>query len=99
MQTIPAIDLLGDAAVRLTEGDYDSVSVTRDLAEHLAEVVARRPPMIHVVDLDGARSGAIRFDLVSRIIAEAGIPVQVSGGVRDIASARRLLDAGAARVV
>jgi len=52
------------------------------------------------VDLDGARLGQVRRDLVARVIEAAGaVPVQVSGGVRTVAMARDLVEAGAARVV
>jgi len=50
------------------------------------------------VDLDGARSGKVRPDLV-REIASLGLPVQASGGIRSLADARALLEAGADRVI
>ncbi len=98
---IPAIDVLGEEAVRLTQGAYDRISVRAgdpvSLARRFAADGARR---LHVVDLDGARSGGVRADLVAAI-AEAGRPaaVQAGGGVRSLADAERLLEAGAARVV
>lgn len=100
-QVIPAVDVVGEEAVRLRQGDFTRV-VAR--AGHPAELVARyaaeRPPLIHVVDLEGARSGTIRPDLVARLAAEAGpTPLQASGGIRSLADAQVLLDAGAARVV
>jgi phosphoribosylformimino-5-aminoimidazole carboxamide ribotide isomerase len=65
------------------------------LARRWADAGARR---IHLVDLDGARSGVVRPTLV-RAVAEIGLPVQASGGIRSLADARELLEAGADRVV
>jgi phosphoribosylformimino-5-aminoimidazole carboxamide ribotide isomerase len=99
IEVIPAVDVLGEGAVRLERGDYDSV-VERagdplTLARQWADAGARR---IHLVDLDGARSGNVRPDLV-REIASLGLPVQASGGIRSLADARALLEAGADRVI
>jgi phosphoribosylformimino-5-aminoimidazole carboxamide ribotide isomerase len=100
MQLIPAIDLLGDDAVRLEQGDYDRVIFRQPLDEFVRRVVATSPPLIHVVALQGARDGALRADIVQRCVAVAGgIPVQVSGGIRSLDGARAALDAGASRVI
>jgi phosphoribosylformimino-5-aminoimidazole carboxamide ribotide isomerase len=99
IEVIPAVDVLGTEAVRLNRGRYDEVvERARDpvaLAAHWLESGARR---IHLVDLDGARSGKLRLDLVEQIAA-LGAPVQASGGIRSLADARSLLAAGADRVV
>lgn len=99
IEVIPAVDVLGEGAVRLERGDYDSV-VERagdpvTLARQWADAGATR---IHLVDLDGARSGNVRPELV-REIASLGVPVQASGGIRSLADARSLLEAGADRVI
>lgn len=99
IEVIPAVDVLGDEAVRLERGRYDAV-VERAadplaLAQRWAELGARR---IHLVDLDGARRGGVRPALVERVAA-LGLPVQASGGIRSPADARALLAAGADRVV
>jgi phosphoribosylformimino-5-aminoimidazole carboxamide ribotide isomerase len=100
-QVIPAVDVVGDEAVRLRQGDFERVVARAgDPAELVARYAAARPPLVHVVDLDGARSGTIRPDLVARLVAEAGpTPLQASGGIRSLADAQALLDAGAVRVV
>jgi phosphoribosylformimino-5-aminoimidazole carboxamide ribotide isomerase len=99
IEVIPAVDVLGEGAVRLERGDYDSVVERAGEPVALAERwVAAGAKRIHLVDLDGARSGRVRPELV-RAIAEAGVPVQASGGIRNLADARALLDAGADRVV
>jgi len=98
---IPAVDVLGDEAVRLEQGDYDRV------VERAAEPVAlaRRwvdagAARVHLVDLDGARTGHVRPELVAAV-ADAVRPakLQASGGIRSLDDARRLLDAGAERVI
>jgi phosphoribosylformimino-5-aminoimidazole carboxamide ribotide isomerase len=100
MQIIPALDLLGDDAVRLEQGDYERVIFRQPLEEFMARIVATGPALIHVVDLEGARDGALRPAIIERCRRAAGsIPLQVSGGIRSIDAAERALDAGAARVI
>jgi phosphoribosylformimino-5-aminoimidazole carboxamide ribotide isomerase len=100
MQVIPALDLLGDDAVRLEQGDYERVVFRQPLEEYMARLVATAPSLIHVVDLEGARDGALRPAVIERCRSAAGsIPLQVSGGIRTIDAAQRALDAGAARVI
>ncbi len=99
IEVIPAVDVLGDEAVRLERGRYDEVVERATdpvaLAARWLEHGARR---IHLVDLDGARRGGVRPELVGRIAA-LGAPVQASGGIRSPADAAALLDAGADRVI
>jgi phosphoribosylformimino-5-aminoimidazole carboxamide ribotide isomerase len=100
MQVIPALDLLGDDAVRLEQGDYERVLFRQPIEEFMGRIVATDPPLIHVVDLQGARDGALRLDMVQRCVGAAGvIPLQVSGGIRSVETARWALDAGASRVI
>jgi phosphoribosylformimino-5-aminoimidazole carboxamide ribotide isomerase len=101
IEVIPAVDVLGDEAVRLEQGDYDRV-VERAaepvaLARRWVEAGAAR---VHLVDLDGARSGRVRPELVAAV-AEAVRPakLQASGGIRSLDDARALLAAGADRVI
>jgi phosphoribosylformimino-5-aminoimidazole carboxamide ribotide isomerase len=101
IEVIPAVDVLGEEAVRLHRGDYEAVVERADdpiaLAERWVAAGARR---VHLVDLDGARSGRVRPELV-RAVAERSAParVQASGGIRTLADAHALLAAGADRVV
>jgi phosphoribosylformimino-5-aminoimidazole carboxamide ribotide isomerase len=101
IEVIPAVDVLGDDAVRLRRGAYDDVVEQPGdplaLAAAFAAAGARR---VHLVDLDGARSGRVRPGLV-RLVAATVAPVrlQASGGIRSLADGRALLEAGADRVV
>lgn len=100
MEVLPAIDLLGDEAVRLHQGDYGRVTEFGAPEELAARFAAEGARWIHVVDLDGARAGRVRPDMVRALVAAAEpASVQASGGVRSVADAQALLDAGAVRVV
>ncbi|HTH66780.1 MAG TPA: 1-(5-phosphoribosyl)-5-[(5-phosphoribosylamino)methylideneamino]imidazole-4-carboxamide isomerase [Rhodanobacter sp.] len=97
---IPAIDLRGGQVVRLKQGDYAQQTTyaadPRELAQRYADAGAR---WLHLVDLDGARSGQLDNLAVIRAIAADGMQVQAGGGVRDEADLQRLFDAGVQRVV
>jgi phosphoribosylformimino-5-aminoimidazole carboxamide ribotide isomerase len=101
IEVIPAVDVLGVGAVRLHQGDYDEIVETAgDPASLARSFAAAGAARVHLVDLDGARTGKVRPDLV-RVIAKAAAPasLQASGGIRSLADAQLLLDAGADRVV
>jgi phosphoribosylformimino-5-aminoimidazole carboxamide ribotide isomerase len=99
-QVLPAVDLLGEEAVRLEQGDFQRVAARVQPEKLVRRFAAAGARLIHVVDLDGARRGRIRADVIARL-AEAGAPakLQASGGIRSPADAAQLLAAGAARVV
>lgn len=101
MQVVPAVDVLGDEAVRLEQGDYERVSLRAgEPLELVRRLAAVRPALLHLVDLTGARAGRVRPELVRAAVAIAdGVPVQASGGIRSVADADALLEAGAARVI
>lgn len=101
MELIPALDLLGGRVVRLVQGDYSRVtSYGDDPLEWADRWVGEGAARLHLVDLDGARSGSgVQADLIARIVARAGVPCQVAGGIRDGSAVTRMLDAGADRVV
>jgi phosphoribosylformimino-5-aminoimidazole carboxamide ribotide isomerase len=100
MQLWPAIDLFRGQAVRLHQGDYDKVTVYHvDPVAHAASWrgVAKH---LHVVDLEGARSGMpVQLELVRSIVRVFGPGVEVGGGVRDRLTIDSYLDLGAERVV
>ena len=101
MNLYPAIDILDGSAVRLVQGglrgeedyDEDPLSAARGWVEAGAEY-------LHVVDLDGARSGApVNLEHLRRIVGELGVPVQYGGGLRSAGAIGDALAAGAARVI
>ncbi|MGN6867063.1 MAG: 1-(5-phosphoribosyl)-5-[(5-phosphoribosylamino)methylideneamino]imidazole-4-carboxamide isomerase [Solirubrobacteraceae bacterium] len=101
MILLPAIDILDGKAVRLTRGEFDQSTVydtdPLDAARRWVGEGARR---LHVVDLDGARSGApVNLEHVRRIAAAVDVPIQVGGGLRTMAAVREVVSAGATRVV
>jgi phosphoribosylformimino-5-aminoimidazole carboxamide ribotide isomerase len=101
LEVIPAVDVLGAGAVRLHQGAYDHVVERAGDPVELAGVFAAAgAARVHLVDLDGARSGRVRPELV-RDVATAVAPaaVQASGGIRSLDDAAALLAAGADRVV
>jgi phosphoribosylformimino-5-aminoimidazole carboxamide ribotide isomerase len=101
MILLPAVDILDGTAVRLTQGQFERRKLydadPLDAARRWVEQGARS---LHVVDLDGARSGApVNLEHVRRIAAEVEVPIQVGGGLRTIDAVRLAVDAGAARVL
>jgi phosphoribosylformimino-5-aminoimidazole carboxamide ribotide isomerase len=95
-----AIDIMGGGAVRLVQGDFDRRTQHGDPVELAMQFVGEGARFLHVVDLDAARGGrAVNHQIVLRIVRDAGVPVQVGGGVRTYDDAVSLLDAGVARVI
>ena len=101
MILIPAIDILGGKAVRLRQGEFDSSTVyAADPLEAARRWVEGGARALHVVDLDGARSGTpAHLNQVERIAGGLEVPVQIGGGLRTMASVGQAVEAGAARVV
>jgi phosphoribosylformimino-5-aminoimidazole carboxamide ribotide isomerase len=99
MRLIPAIDLMSGKAVRLEQGRRETATVYRDDPEALVdEFLAAGAQRVHIVDLDGAFAGApVQAALIKRLAARA--PVQVGGGLRDIAGVDAMFEAGARLVV
>jgi phosphoribosylformimino-5-aminoimidazole carboxamide ribotide isomerase len=101
MILLPAVDILGGKAVRLRQGRFDEETVySADPLDAARSFVAAGARFLHVVDLDGARSGEpVNLDHLGRIATDLGVPVQFGGGLRSLAAVRRALAAGANRVV
>ena len=99
-EVIPAIDLRGGRVVRLKQGDYAQQTTyaadPRELAQRYADAGAH---WLHLVDLDGARSGSLENLAVIEAIAASGMQIQAGGGVRGEDDVQRLFDAGVRRVV
>ena len=103
MLLIPAIDIKDGRCVRLRQGDMNSATVFSEdpvaMARHWVDLGARR---LHVVDLNGARSGKpVNEPVIRRIIEEVGVevPVQLGGGLRDLDTIERYIDGGVGFVV
>ena len=101
MHIFPAIDLRNRQVVRLTQGDYDRMEVYGSDPAAVARGFAQQgAEYLHVVDLDGAKDGALsNFETVAEIIAATGMFVEIGGGIRDEARIRTYLEQGAGRVI
>ena len=101
MLVIPAIDIKDGKCVRLYQGDYSKVTVFSEdpveMARHWQNLGA---PLLHVVDLDGAKAGrVVNWDSIRAILREVEISVEVGGGIRDVDTAEELILDGAFRVI
>ncbi|MBQ3453565.1 MAG: 1-(5-phosphoribosyl)-5-[Thermoguttaceae bacterium] len=101
MQIWPAIDIRAGKCVRLCQGDYGRETIygdsPADMAQHWVSLGARR---LHLVDLDGAKSGSSdNFEAVAEITRRVSIPCELGGGIRSEETIRRLLEAGVHRLV
>lgn len=96
----PAIDLKGGACVRLLKGEMDSATVyNTDPGAQAAVFRNAGCEWIHAVDLDGAFAGhSVNGEAVEAILS-VGIPVQLGGGIRDMAAIEAWLTRGVARVI
>jgi phosphoribosylformimino-5-aminoimidazole carboxamide ribotide isomerase len=97
----PAIDIQGGRAVRLVQGRFEDETVyADDPLDAARDWVAAGAKALHVVDLDGARSGEPKsIDHLRRIATETGVPVQYGGGLRSIEAVEAAIEAGAERVI
>ncbi len=101
MIVIPAIDLRGGRVVRLEQGDYSrETAYARDPVELALGFQNAGASLLHIVDLDGARSGEqANLAVIREICRQVTIPVQTGGGVRSETDLQKRLDAGVSRVV
>ncbi|MEP6870745.1 MAG: 1-(5-phosphoribosyl)-5-[(5-phosphoribosylamino)methylideneamino]imidazole-4-carboxamide isomerase [Anaerolineaceae bacterium] len=98
-EVIPAIDLRGGRCVRLLQGDYARETVYGDPVEMARKWEALGAPRLHVVDLDGAKQGRpVNHAVIEQICVAVKIPVEVSGGIRDIATIELAFVRGASQV-
>lgn len=101
MDIIPAIDLLEGRCVRLYQGDYLKSQVFNENPVDVASSwVEQGASWLHVVDLDGAKTGkVVNNKAIESILQAVSVPVQVGGGLRDRNSVAQLLDLGVQRVI
>ena len=103
MELLPAIDLRGGEAVRLTQGDFEREARYGDPAALAARYIEAGAAWIHVVDLEAARTGVSHergaLQRIVELASAAGVRVQTGGGIRSEGSAGDLLESGVSRVV
>jgi phosphoribosylformimino-5-aminoimidazole carboxamide ribotide isomerase len=103
MELLPAIDLRGGTAVRLTQGDFGREQRYGDPAELAAAYIGGGARWIHVVDLDAARTGVPHereaLSEIVKLATASAVQVQAGGGIRSDEAAEELLETGVARVV
>ena len=101
MIILPSVDLRSGQVVRLKQGDYArQINYSVDPVATAQSFRAAGASWMHIVDLDGAKEGRpMQTELIAKMIAASGLKVEVGGGIRTADDIRRLLDAGAQRVV
>jgi phosphoribosylformimino-5-aminoimidazole carboxamide ribotide isomerase len=103
MDLLPAIDLRGGTAVRLTQGDFGRERRYGDPAELATTYIDGGARWIHVVDLDAARTGVqherAALGEIVKLATQSSVQVQAGGGIRSDDAAEELLESGVARVV
>ena len=101
MQVIPSIDILGGRCVRLEKGDFRRVTIYPEPPSSMAKrFVAAGAQAIHVVDLDGAKSGSVvNWQTLEQIGALIGPGIQIGGGIHRASDIERLREIGFSRVV
>ena len=100
-EIIPAVDIINGKCVRLTQGRYNAETVySADPLEMAKKWEAAGAARLHIIDLDGARTGLPgNIALIKKMAGEVKIPLQVGGGIRNISVIKELLDAGVNRVI
>ena len=101
MEVIPAIDLLGGKCVRLNQGDYNKVTeFSSNPVEQAIRWQEQGASRLHLVDLDGAKTGRpVNDKIIKDISNKLNIPIQVGGGIRSSQRVKDLLDNGIEKVI
>ncbi len=101
MEIIPAIDLLNGRCVRLNQGNYNEVTKFNSNPVKQAQIWEKQgAKRLHLVDLDGAKTGEPINDLTIKEIKKSiSIPIQLGGGIRSIERAKELLGIGIDRII
>ncbi len=101
MVILPAIDLFSGEAVRLLHGDYNKMTVYEKEPEHIAEKFYKDGARyIHIVDLEGAKSGDTpNLETVKRIVKAAPLSAEIGGGIRSVSVIDTYVNAGVDRVI
>ncbi len=101
MIILPAIDLYGGECVRLLRGDYNRMTVYGKHPENVAKAFEKSGAAhIHIVDLEGAKSGGVpNIDVIRKIISATNLSAEVGGGIRSEETVAAYIDAGVSRVI
>lgn len=100
MIIFPAIDIIDGEAVRLYKGDYNQKTVCGTPYDISLEFKAKGATHVHIVDLDGAKSGGTpNIETIKRIAADCKMFVEVGGGIRSLGVIEKYLRAGVSRVI
>ena len=101
MIIFPAIDLYDKKAVRLYKGDYENMTVYSDNPIEIARDFEQKGAThIHMVDLEGAKDGTTpNISIVSQVANETSLFVEIGGGIRNIETAQKYIDAGVSRII
>lgn len=101
MIILPAIDLFHGQAVRLLRGDYSQMTIyDAEPASTAMKFKASGAEWLHVVDLEGAKSGqAVNFETIIKIREACGLKCEVGGGIRDLKIIERYVNSGVERVI
>ncbi len=101
MEIFPAIDLFDKKAVRLFKGDYNEMTVYSDKPWEIAlDFKNSGAKFIHIVDLEGAKTGETpNLEIVKRIVEEAGLFAEVGGGIRSLEVIEKYAKIGVGRVI
>lgn len=101
MELWPAIDIRDGKCVRLIQGDYGREKIYgEDPADMACRWVSDGATRLHLVDLDGARSGnTLNRDAIAKVVKQVGVPCELGGGVRDAQTIADYLELGVARLV
>lgn len=101
MRLYPAIDMIDGKCVRLVQGDYSQkTTFAKDPLEVAFKWQEQGGDLIHLVDLDGARSGDMpNFEIITKIAKELTVPIEIGGGIRDMKAVEKYLENGVYRVI
>ena len=101
MILFPAIDLFEKKAVRLYKGDYSNMTVYSENPIEIArDFEGKGCTHIHMVDLEGAKDGTTpNISIVEQVAKETSLFVEIGGGIRNMQTVERYLDAGVSRVI
>lgn len=101
MKIFPAIDLMSGNVVRLSKGDYNSMNTySSNPSEITRTFISQGAECLHIVDLDGAKSGSpTNFDAIKSIVEQGNLFIEVGGGIRDEKRIYDYLSMGVSRVI